>query len=526
MSKLLVLCVVLLGSHAAAQCEVQTLSASDGASSDTLGNSVSIWEDRALITGIYDDGIGFDSGSAYIFERQGSTWVQVVKLLASDEAEEDRFGHSSSIHGDQAIVGARYNQDAGYGSGSAYVFERQAGVWSETAYLVAPVQQTNAFFGQSCDIENDVAVVGASIEDGPGGVNQGAVHVFEKQLGTWTLTQTLLASDATPNARFGEALAMDGSTLVVGARGESAVGAQAGAAYVFESVGGVWTETRKLIAGDPQAAAIFGTHVAINGDVIVIGAMLEDSLGVDTGAVYVFERTAGVWAQTAKFLPDTTVSTLFGAVAVWGDAILVGASTDSDKASSAGAAYRYKKINGFWRRTGKFTSDAAEESDAFGTAVALWETDALISAKAAKNPSGVKTGEAYIYNRLNDIIPYGAGTAGTGGLTPSLSLRGCPAPTGFVYVEVADAAPNSLAVMLFGLNQASWPLVGCTLLMYPLLPLEFTLPLDGTGTMKFSGQIPPAIPSQVTIQMQTFVVDPGGPQGFSSTAAVSLTIDR
>jgi hypothetical protein len=519
----LLFALVLCG-HAAAQCETATFLAGDGAASDTFGNSVSLWDDRALVTSIYDDGIGNDSGSAYIFERQGSTWVQAIKLIASDEAEDDRYGHSGAIHGDQAIVGARYNQDAGYGSGSAYIYERQGGVWVETAYLVAATPQPNAFFGQASDIENDVAVVSASIQNGAAGATQGAVHVFGKQGGNWTETQVLTASDASAGARFGSALSMDGNTLVVGARDESEKGAQAGAAYVFESVGGVWTETAKLTAGDPEAGALFGAHVAIHGDVITATALLEDSMGADTGAVYVFERDGADWVQVAKLLPDTTASTLFGTAAIWGDTILVGASFDSQLGQQSGAVHCFKRIDGVWTRTGRFTADTTGDLDAFGTAVALWGTDALISARNAKNSSGVKAGKAYVFDHVNDIVPYGAGSPGTGGLVPTLTLAGCPGPGGVLDVDIADGAPGSLAIVFFGLNQDAWPLVGCTLLTYPLLPLELNLTLDGNGAVSFSGQIPPGFGGTATIQLQVFVSDPGGPEGFSSTAAVDLTI--
>ncbi|MFK7947394.1 MAG: fibronectin type III domain-containing protein, partial [Saprospiraceae bacterium] len=102
--------------------EIQKLLASDAAANDEFGRSVSISGDRAIVGARYNDDNGSNSGSAYIFELQNGTWVETQKLLASDAATYDYFGLSVSISGDRAIVGAPYNDDNGSKSGSAYIF--------------------------------------------------------------------------------------------------------------------------------------------------------------------------------------------------------------------------------------------------------------------------------------------------------------------------------------------------------------------------------------------------------------------
>lgn len=517
--------LILLAGNAAAQCDTGTLLPADGQQSDSFGRAVSLWGDRALVTSVFDDGIGADSGSAYIFERQGGIWSLARKLVASDEADSDRFGHDGAIHDDTAIVATRYDQDAGYGTGAVYVFERQGGLWAETAKLVASPMQSGAFFGQAVDIGVDEIVVGASLEDGFIFPNKGAVHVFRLLAGVWTGTQTLFASDASANARFGEDLAMDGGTLVVGARSESEKAPSAGAAYVYESIGGVWTETQKLTAGDPESGALFGVYVAVSGDVIAVGAPQEDALGTDTGAVYVFEREGSSWVQTAKLLPDTSTPSSFGFVELSGNTLLVGASRDPALGVASGAVYRFTKQAGSWIRAGKFSGDGTTDTDQFGNAISMWGTETLISARAAMDPNGFRTGKAYLFDTLNAVIPYGSGTQGSLGFVPTLTVRGCGAPGGMLDVDVATAVPGSMALMLFGLDQVALNAVGCTLLTFPLLPSQFSLPLDGAGSASFSGQLPPGLVGPLTLNMQAFVVDPGGPAGFSSTAGVSLLID-
>ena len=97
--------------------EMQKLNASDGATDDRFGRSVSLDGDTVLI-GAADDDNGDDSGSVYVFTRMGTTWTQQAKLLPSDGAKDDRFGFSVSLDGDTALIGAFGDDDNVGGAGS------------------------------------------------------------------------------------------------------------------------------------------------------------------------------------------------------------------------------------------------------------------------------------------------------------------------------------------------------------------------------------------------------------------------
>ncbi len=118
---LALLALAVLASGAGAQCELDKLTASDAAAGDTFGRYVSLSGDRALVGAAGDDNAGFFSGAAYVFEKQGALWVETAKLTASDAAADDRFGWRISLSGDTALVGAYLDDDAGTDSGSAYV---------------------------------------------------------------------------------------------------------------------------------------------------------------------------------------------------------------------------------------------------------------------------------------------------------------------------------------------------------------------------------------------------------------------
>lgn len=158
--------------------EQQQLTGFDTVADDWFGARVFLSGDTAIVGAFNDDDAGQRSGSAYIFAYDGTTWVQQQKLTASDAAAGDRFGSSVSISGTRAIVGAVEDDDAGDGSGSAYIFERDGGLWVEKAKVFAPDGSPNGRFGDSVAMFADMAVVGASWGSHNGWARPGAAYVF------------------------------------------------------------------------------------------------------------------------------------------------------------------------------------------------------------------------------------------------------------------------------------------------------------------------------------------------------------
>jgi len=140
------------------------LTASDGGEEDYFGTAVSISGNYAIVGAYGDDDNGSNSGSAYVFERTGDGWIQLAKLTASDGASDDYFGRTVSISGNYAIVGAYGDDDNGLSSGSAYIFEKPVDGWvdtTETAKLTASNGRSNDYFGTAVSISGDYAIVGA-----------------------------------------------------------------------------------------------------------------------------------------------------------------------------------------------------------------------------------------------------------------------------------------------------------------------------------------------------------------------------
>ena len=272
----------LASSAAMAQTEVK-LTASDAANSDEFGQSVSISGDYAIVGGPLDDDDGSSSGSAYIFKRDGTSWSQQDKLTASDASSSDLFGFSVSIDGDYATVGGAPFDD-GSGSGSAYIFNRSGTTWTEQAKLTASDAADNDFFGYSVSISGDYVIVGA-YGAAHGGIGGGGAYIFTRSGTSWAQQATLTASDAHGGNRFGHSVSIDGDNAIVGAYRDDD---DAGSAYMFTRSGTSWSQHAKLTASDAVTNDFFGFSVSISGDNAIVGANGNDDDGSNSGSAYVY----------------------------------------------------------------------------------------------------------------------------------------------------------------------------------------------------------------------------------------------
>jgi hypothetical protein len=144
------------------QTEFAKVLANDGASGDALGWSVAVHGNRAIVGAYGDDSY---MGAAYIYTFNGSSWVQQQRLQASDRANGDRFGYSVSIHGDWAVIGAYFNDDLGADSGSAYIFKFNGSSWSQQTKLLAFDGASTDYFGYAVDMSSDTIIVSAYADD-------------------------------------------------------------------------------------------------------------------------------------------------------------------------------------------------------------------------------------------------------------------------------------------------------------------------------------------------------------------------
>jgi len=370
--------------------EEATLLASAGAPGDYFGNAVALSADgtRAIV-GAYTDQVGsrFGAGSARVFRRAGSSWVEEAVLLASGNASDDNFGSSVALSADgtRALVGAPFDDTVGgQDAGSARVFLRTGTSWVEEATLLALAGTVRDRFGGSVVLGADGsrALVGAASDDTAAGVDAGSARVFLRVGSSWTEEATLIPTGgaAGDNLGFSVALSGDASRAVVGARGDdTAAGANAGSVRVFSRTGTSWAEEATLQAVDAVANDLFGYSVALStsGNRALVGAAYDDTArGIDAGSAHVFLRTGTSWAEEAALVAsDGGTSDTFGtSVTLSGDGsrALVGAPYDATPVGTyAGTVHPFVRTGAAWvEQPTLFASDAAV-SDVFGCSVAL-----------------------------------------------------------------------------------------------------------------------------------------------------------
>jgi len=397
--------------------------------------------------------------------------LQQAYLKASNAGLSDFFGQSVAASGETVVVGAHHeasssvgvngNQgdDSASGAGAAYVFVRQAGIWSQQAYLKASNTEANDQFGISVAMSGDTIVVGASGESSNAtGVNgdqtdnsapsSGAAYVFVRNGTNWVQQAYLKASNPNLFAHFGGSVSISGDTLVVTASDETsnATGVNgnqsntnaphAGAAYVFVRVGSNWTQQAYLKASNTDSGDQFGDSVAVSGDTVVVGAGGEASktTGVNgdesdnsvryAGAAYIFVRSETNWTQQAYLKASNTAANDFfgGAISICADTVVVGASAESSNATgvngnenddsvpNAGAAYVFVRTGTNWTQEAYLKASSIGTNLFFGGAVSIsGEGIAIGAAGEASNATGVNgdptdnsapnSGAAYVFMR-------------------------------------------------------------------------------------------------------------------------------
>ena len=435
------------------------------------------------VNGDQSDNTQPDAGAVYIFVRDGNSWSQQAYLKASNSQGSapgdlfgDEFGTSVSISGDTIVVGAPTEDSNATGvggdqsnnsarrSGAAYVFVRNGTTWTQQAYLKASNARATHVFGSSVSIDGDVLVVGAPGENSTAtgvnnddgshdvntpGLDTGAAYVFiRNKSDQWIQEAYLKASNTGEDDRFGEAVSISGSTVVVGAWREDSAdinnqiddsASDAGAAYVFVRAGlGGWTQQAYLKASNPDADDRFGEVISIDGETIVVGARGEDSSTrlingpeddnslPESGAAYVFVRSGTSWSQQAYLKasnadsvpdPEDDGEDLNGdgfgvSVAVSGNFIVVGSdgedsnatgingNQDDNSVPNAGAAYLFVRNGVTWSQQSYLKASNTGQDDLFSDAVAISGDTVVIGASDEDSNSTGLNGD-----QVNDLAP-------------------------------------------------------------------------------------------------------------------------
>ena len=341
-----------------------------------------------------------------------TAFQSLKKLVAADAADYDNFGIAVAVGAEFAVVGSPGDDDEGSNAGAAYIFARTEGGtdgWGEVVKLVAADAAAGDLFGISVDISGDYAVVGAASEDGAG-ADRGAVYIFSRNQGgtdAWGQVARLRASGAADGDDFGISVAIDGDTLIVGAEGYAGATEKEGAAYIFgRDQGGAnaWGQVVRLLSDDPGDTDQYGYSVDISGDIALVGAPGEDTVGGNRGAIRAYGRNYGgadTWGLVKKIAPtDPQDNSWFGtSVAVRGTRAVVGAPWHDGAGTDRGAVYVFGQNEGgadAWGQVAVLTASDTRDDDLLGLDIALYGSYVVASSPYSRG-GGTQRGQVYVF---------------------------------------------------------------------------------------------------------------------------------
>ena len=349
-------------------------------------------------------------------------------------------------------------------------------------------------FGVSVAISGTTAVVGAW-HDNDNGPYSGSAYLFDTTTGRQIAK--LLATDGAAVDEFGFSVAISGATAIVGAILDDDNGTESGSAYLFDTTTG--RQLFKLLPDDGAAIDRFGLSVAISGlpgkEVALVGAFLDDDNGADSGSAYLFDTATG--AQIFKLLAnDGAAGDRFGwAVAISGATTIVGAFGDDDNGTASGSAYLFDTTTG--RQIFKLLADDGAAFDEFGRSVAISGATAIVGAYLGDD-NGADSGSAYLIDsttgrQIAKLLANDGAVGDYFGI--SVAISGATAIVGAYWDD--DNGTNSGSAYLFD----------------AAAPGKCPWDLDGTGDV---GVL------DLLALLAGWGTDPGGPQDFDGDGFVGI----
>jgi hypothetical protein len=399
-----------------------TLNNPTPAFNDSFGNAVAVSGNYVVIGAIYDDTGATDAGSAYVYNLSSATpTVPAVTLNNPSPASADYFGTSVAVSGKYVVVGADHDDTGAPDAGSAYVYDLTSTTPAQPwATLNDPTSVASAFFGYSVAVSPDYVVVGAE-QDKTGTIVAGRAYVYA--LSSLPANTSIVINDPAPATGdfFGNAVAVSGNSVVVGALLDDAGTTNAGSAYVYAVTPSTANFVTALINPSPAAGDLFGSSVAVSGNIVVVGAPQDDTGAANAGAAYVYDFNSATPTIPIAFLANPTPAPddNFGnAVAVSGKYVVVGAYLHG-----SGSAYLFDLTSSPpGALIGSFNNPTPVMHANFGVSVAISGTTVVVGADKDAT-SSTSAGGAYIYDlssatptipiiTLNNPAPSGGATAG------------------------------------------------------------------------------------------------------------------
>ena len=363
--------------------------------SQMFGEVISVDGNYAVITArnlLYQISSTNVRGKAYVFFKSSGTWSQQAELSYTDTPSSN-YGIDAAISGNTVAVA-----DSA-GNGAVRIFTRSGTTWSLQQKITGNSTTMNGFADGAMSLSGDKLAVGCYAYATPG-ANTGRIAIFNRSGSTWSFESFLDASDAAAGDLMGyNNVTINGNYVIAGVPAKEA-------AYIWFYNGSSWSQQAKITASDGSAYDYFGSKLAMDGDIAVIGAAWKTS---ETGAAYVFTRSGTSWTQTTILgaggtIPsDLSTGDQFGFVIDIDENSLIVSASNVASPRGNGSAYIFTTSDSgaTWTQRNKFTTTSGDNTDNYGygrRTVAIDETSESIIVGAYEDDTGATgAGKVYFY---------------------------------------------------------------------------------------------------------------------------------
>lgn len=335
-----------------------------------------------VVNSYLNDALFEDAGALYHYVYDLSEWQAAQRILPDlvEDENSESFGRSIALSDDWMVT--TVEDENKYVS--IIFYDRENGLWKRHSKFRS--ENPDVGFGWQIAIENNTAVIGSVADYNDEGLDTGVAYVYEfdEATETWGETQQLSPLELDVEDFFGSDIYLQGDLLAISARKEGSNGVNSGAVFVFEKDQIGWSQTAKLIPVDGGVEDYFGFRIDGDGDRLIVSGYGAEN---ETGSVYIFKNGNSGWEQEARLnSPELEEGDWFGSgIAIEGDVAIVGARNHNEQ---AGAVFFFKYENGSWSQNRKFESPTGIVNGRFGTSLDFENRQLVVGAPFANNLQG------------------------------------------------------------------------------------------------------------------------------------------
>ena len=418
----------------------------DGDSSeDQSGYSVSINAkgDIVAIGAPLDDNNVTSSGSTKMYQYTNGSWNQLGQTIDGDSGD-DWSGRSVSINakGDIVAIGARYDDNRGTSSGSTKMYQYTNGSWNQLGQTIdGDSSDDRSGHSVSINAKGDIVSIGAFLDDNNGS-NSGSTKMYQYTNGSWNqLGQTIDGDSGDDFNGYSVSINAKGDIVAIGAPLDDKSGSNSGSTKMYQYTNGSWNQLGQTIDGDYRDD-YSGYSVSINakGDIVAIGARYDDNNVTNSGSTKIYQYTNGLWNQLGQTIDGDYRDDQSGysvSINAKGDIVAIGAIFDDNNGNNSGSTKMYQYTNGSWNQFGQ-TINGDSSEDRSGTSVSINAKGDIVAIGAHMDDnSGSNSGSTKIYQK---------GLRGNVTIEDDLSVGGDLIVNGGIYTDnfsVADTTGHT-----------------------------------------------------------------------------------